>query len=491
MLMKKNIIFLLLILFLFPALLHPQTEFQSFILRVNSLSSSPQAQASVIDSFINYARTKGIPFIETNKANFFYRGNASSVSVAGDFNNWNASSDMMTRLSNTDFYYFSRTFEPEARLDYKFVLNGSSWILDPLNPKQISGGYGPNSELAMPAYIQPWEIIYKASASHGSIEDRSVFSTKVSASYKLKIYLPPGYNPNNAERYPSVYFQDGFEYISLGSAVNVIDNLLDSSKIKPVIAVFVQPNNRNDEYAFTKRHQYREFFAFELVPLIDSLYKTIKNPLQRLVLGDSYGGNISALIAFNHPGIFGNCGLHSGAFQPNNYEASALISSKPLQPVKLFSVWGSYEGLYNFWRPYRDSLIQKGYQLRWAEYPEGHSWGLWRATLDDMLRYFFPAEPTSVEIEPESKVLDFELEQNYPNPFNPSTTIAFDISSQGRYSLRIFDILGKEVVLLGNREFNPGSYKLKFNASGLPSGIYFCRLQGNNLIKTRKMTLMK
>ncbi|MGE5353835.1 MAG: alpha/beta hydrolase-fold protein [Acidobacteriota bacterium] len=481
---------LLLVLCFCPAILFAQSEFQKFITRVNSLSGSPQAQTSVIDSFINYAKTKGIPFIEGSVANFLYRGNVSSVSLAGDFNDWSATRDMMTRLSGTDFYYFTRIFEQNARLDYKLVLNGNNWILDPLNSHQVNGGYGPNSELAMPGYVQPWEINYKASIAHGKVEEKTTYSQKASIDYQLRIYLPPNYNPANAERYPVAYFQDGFEYINLGSAVNIIDNLLDSGKIKPVIAVFVQPNNRNDEYAGGRRIQYREFFAYELVPLIDSLYKTIKDPKGRLVLGDSYGGNISVLIAFNYPEVFGNCGLHSGAFQPYSYEAAQLISSKPLQPVKLFSVWGSYEGLYQFWRPYKDSLLQKGYTLKWAEYPEGHSWGLWRATLDDMLKYFFPKEETLVEIG-NLQPSGFELQQNYPNPFNPSTTISFTVSEAGKYSLRIYDMLGREVAVIAQREFTQGRHSVSFSADGLPSGVYLYRLEGKGVSLSRMMTLLK
>ncbi|MCU7493470.1 MAG: T9SS type A sorting domain-containing protein [Ignavibacteria bacterium] len=486
--MKK--LTLLLVLCFCPAILLPQSEFQNFISRVNTLNGSPQAQAAVIDSFMNYAKTKGIPFIDGSTANFLYRGNAASVSVAGDFNDWNAAKNMMVKLSGTDLYYFTGTFEQNARLDYKLVLNGSSWILDPLNPHQVSGGYGPNSEFAMPGYVQPWEINYKPSVPHGKVEERTTYSQKASINYQIRIYLPPGYSPEDAERYPAIYFQDGFDYIGLGSAVNVIDNLLDSGKIKPVIAVFVQPNNRNDEYAGGKRIQYREFFAYELVPLIDSLYKTIKDPKGRLVLGDSYGGNISALISFNHPDIFGNCGLHSGAFQPYNYEAAQLISSKPLQPVKLFSVWGSYEGLYQFWRPFKDSLLQKGYALKWGEYPEGHSWGLWRATLDDMLKYFFPKEETLVE-NGSLKPSGFELQQNYPNPFNPSTTIIFTVSEAGQYSIRLYDMLGREVAVIAQREFTQGRHSVSFNSDGLPSGVYLYRLEGKGVSLSRKMTLLR
>jgi len=167
----------------------------------------------------------------------------------------------MENLAGTNFYYYSKEFETNARLDYKLILNEKNWILDPNNPKQILGGFGSNSELAMPGYAQPWEIKYQPNIGHGKIISKSIKSVYTNSTFQLKIYLPPGNDSTSATNYPTVYFQDGFEYITLGSAVNVIDNLLDSNKIEPVIAVFVKTNNRNEEYAFAKRKEYLLFFV--------------------------------------------------------------------------------------------------------------------------------------------------------------------------------------------------------------------------------------
>jgi hypothetical protein len=103
-----------------------------------------------------------------------------------------------------------------------------------------------------------------------------------------------------------------------------------------------------------------------------------------------------------------------------------------------------------------------------------------------------------------SNPVSFELEQNYPNPFNPSTTIKFTISpaSTKLYAggdlqftnLKVYDVLGKEVATLVNEESaigGAGSYKVEFNAAGLPSGIYFYKLQTDVFIATKKMILMK
>jgi enterochelin esterase family protein len=297
----KHLLFTL--LFIFSTLVNAQSQFQQFINHVNSLSD-PTAKAAAIDSFMTHARTVGIPFIEDSTANFIYIGNPNTATVAGDFNGWSTTAWPLTKLVQTNFWYRSEIFEMDARLDYKFVLNGSTWILDPENPHTCTGGFGPNSELAMPLYVQPWEIEYNPNIVHGTVITKSIYSTIVGANYQLNIYFPPGYDSLSAETYPAVYFQDGSEYITLGRAVNVIDNLLDSAKIQPLIAVFVKPNNRNEEYAGSLRNQYRLFFVNELVPYIDSHYKTRPDSEERLVLGDSFGGNISALISYNHPEVF-------------------------------------------------------------------------------------------------------------------------------------------------------------------------------------------
>jgi hypothetical protein len=93
----------------------------------------------------------------------------------------------------------------------------------------------------------------------------------------------------------------------------------------------------------------------------------------------------------------------------------------------------------------------------------------------------------------------FTLYQNYPNPFNPTTNISFTIPQSNFASLRIFDILGKEVAVLANGKMEAGDYTIPFNGAGLTSGIYFCQLRAGNpstgsgqvFVETKKMVLMK
>jgi len=97
---------------------------------------------------------------------------------------------------------------------------------------------------------------------------------------------------------------------------------------------------------------------------------------------------------------------------------------------------------------------------------------------------------TSVEFDKEN-ILTFKLEQNYPNPFNPTTKINYQIPASSFVTLKVFDVLGSEIVTLVNEEKPVGSYEVEFNAVEFPSGVYFYQLHAGNFIQTKKMVLMK
>lgn len=85
----------------------------------------------------------------------------------------------------------------------------------------------------------------------------------------------------------------------------------------------------------------------------------------------------------------------------------------------------------------------------------------------------------------------FTLSQNYPNPFNPSTKIDFSIPKNSFVSIKLYDILGKEIMILANKDFNSGAYTLEFDGSSLSSGVYFYKLTAGEFTDTKKMMLVK
>jgi len=96
-----------------------------------------------------------------------------------------------------------------------------------------------------------------------------------------------------------------------------------------------------------------------------------------------------------------------------------------------------------------------------------------------------------VEEEKNLIVDEFKLFQNYPNPFNPSTSIQYAISSRQFVSLKVYDVLGNEITTLVNEEKPAGSYEVEFDASSLPSGVYFYQLKSGSFVETKKMILLR
>jgi len=98
---------------------------------------------------------------------------------------------------------------------------------------------------------------------------------------------------------------------------------------------------------------------------------------------------------------------------------------------------------------------------------------------------------TITSVEQTNSLPDFELKQNYPNPFNSSTNIEFSIPEKGFVSLKIYNILGKEIETLVEEEKEKGKHKIQWQPKNLPTGIYYLNLVANNKKTTRKMVLLK
>jgi ligand-binding sensor domain-containing protein len=109
--------------------------------------------------------------------------------------------------------------------------------------------------------------------------------------------------------------------------------------------------------------------------------------------------------------------------------------------------------------------------------------GVWRCLLTDI--------NTSVSKTRDKNPQDFVIQQNYPNPFNSTTTIEFSLPKNLAVSLKIYDVLGHEITTLVSEKLNSGSYMKTWNASNIPSGVYFYRLQAGPYMETKKLILLK
>ncbi len=362
------------------------------------------------DVIDHYLEAAAYPIFEGDTtAVLLFRGNVPSVHLLGDMTDW---IDMLpfTRVAGTDLWYHRGMYEPDARLEYLIQAGeGAIAAADPLNPDAVHG-FVLNSELAMPRYRRRPVFEEYRDGRPGGYERLSaqVLSAGILAwPHDVHVYLPPQYR-SSTTAFPVVYFQDGRAYIEYAIAADVVHRLITEEVIQPVIAVFVTPPNlhlaaepnRTTEYGMND--VYVRFFCDELVPWVDHNYRTLRKPKGRLVAGDSYGGLISLTIAFRRPEVFGLAYSQSGYL---SFLSDRLLrevdAAKGIAP-RLFVDIGTYErrvgrGIVpdeegDFLaanRRFRDVARLHGADLEYREYHEGHTWGNWRAHLQDALSYFF------------------------------------------------------------------------------------------------------
>lgn len=460
--------------------------FADFLARVNAAPLS--GRQAIVDSFMNAA--PAFPFIEQDTlCHFIYQGNVNRVNVPGDANGWDINGFPMTHIDGTNFWYHREVFESDARLDYKFVLNGSNWILDPLNPNTILGGFGPNSELRMPAYLMPPEIEFYNNIPHGTLVDTSFYSVHLGNARTIRVYLPPGYT-TSTDSLPMMLFHDGLEYLSLANSRNVLDYLIDRGSIRPIIGVFIPPVNRTAEYTGNLQGAFTEFIVDEVMPWLSGRFRISGDPHDRATIGSSAGGNISLWLGMTHPEIFGNVAAQSSYIQPSIFDG---FQNGPLLDLQIYLNLGTYDlpVLIPLVHDFVPILQGRGYVFQFQEFHEGHSWGLWRAHIDDALEMFFPASPTAVDPVTRVGPSGFHLSQNFPNPFNPSTTVAFFLRRRMVISLKIYDTLGREVAVLVRGPMAAGEHRVIFQADHLAGGNYLLNLQAEGGSQSRLITLLK
>ena len=327
--------------------LNDRAEFKTELLRISGLLDKTERLAA-LDKFWNYLKGNNqIPFKAGNYAAFLYRAEADSIMFQGDFSGWGGMGSQGTRaerLKNTELWLLEREFPTDARLDYKIVINGKTWILDPNNPYIQMSGFGPNSELRMPDWKpSPWTVRDNNLPSGTLSENFRVTSTNLGYDINYRVYLPQGYA--KLKNLPVIYVTDGHEYLDdqKGSMVIVLDNLIAKNKIKPVIAVFIDPRDP-DTLSYNKREsqflineKYINFVSKELVKRIDSVYKTNKNPDDRAILGTSYGGVCATYFGLMRSNVFHLAAIQSPAYwgAPKLQE---IYKNLPKLPLKIFLI---------------------------------------------------------------------------------------------------------------------------------------------------------
>ncbi len=387
-------------------------DFKSELLSIVDLADVGERTAQLNAFWTTLQNAGQVPYAQGDQVAFLYRSSASSVSWPGDFNGWNPNSAgwQGTRFAGTDLWILEKTLPTDARLDYKVVANGN-WLLDPANSLQMWGGFGPNSELRMPDYVFDQNTVRQPGVPRGNLTGNiTTNSSHLGYNVNYRVYTPAGYDDQQLTNLPTVYVTDGHEYSAdhLGSTVVVLDNLIDAGTLQPTIAVFVDPrdpssgqNRRIEQY--TGNPAFVNFVANELVEEIDAEYRTLDAATGRTILGTSLGGVNSAYFGGTRSDVFENIAVQS----PSNFSSIfGLYQTQSLQDdVDLYVTAGTIgdgSGGVNF----TNLLTANGYDFEFTQVSEGHSWGNWRALLDEMLSHLVGETPALAADFDNNRVVD-------------------------------------------------------------------------------------
>lgn len=379
----------------------PQKTYKLFkkeLITFVKMASLVEESKKTINSYLQkLEKDQLLPFTCNNMALLIYYGEAKSVAVAGDFNGWDSSQGKARNIEKTSLWLLEMTLPVDARVDYKWVIDGH-WINDPRNSYLQWSGFGANSELRMPEWKYPTETLtkIKEKEKQGILQEQEVLeSVKLNYKVGFNVYIPYNYKEVSG-KLPVIYVTDGHEYAHdrLGSMKIILDNLIYEKKMKPVMAVFLDPrdvetgiNRRYDELVMN--HAYAQFVTEELVPYIDKKYKTDKKASSRAILGTSLGGIFSSFIGLHYHETFQLIGVHSPAL----YFAPTVLTGfrKPLEnSLKLFISTGNIFDTEEISREFYQILKNnKQHEVFYEERPQGHSWGNWRSSIGLMLTFFW------------------------------------------------------------------------------------------------------
>jgi enterochelin esterase-like enzyme len=330
------------------------------------------------------ARLKQSPQVFNKQLIFLYQGDpqTQSVELAGELSGWH-SLQLNFQKGPNHLYYYLADLPIDARLEYKLLVNGN-WTEDPWNSSSVINGLGgTNSSFEMPDYQSDPYQMGPDNYPSGRLDQITFAGQAISGQRRLQIYLPP--HLDRRQRYPVLYIQDGSDYLQRARLAQLLDRLIGSQAIPPVIAICIDPINRFQEY--TLNPAYGQLLRQEIMPLIEKRYPVKSDPAHRLLMGSSLGGLTAAYLALEHPRDFGLVLGQSSSFPYQHEYLRGLLESRERLPIRFYLSAGRLESLMGANRKWVDSLIAKHYAHCYQEYNEGHNWTHWSNRLSKGLIY--------------------------------------------------------------------------------------------------------
>jgi enterochelin esterase family protein len=242
----------------------------------------------------------------------------------------------------------------------------------------------------MPFFTAQPEVDESGSAPQGRLIAETLASRSLGGARRVWFYLPPGYDAAADTLFPVLYVLDGANYVEKMDVPRVLDHLIVNKSIPPVIAVFSEPKDRQEEYSRNPR--WRAFVAGELVPMVDKRFRTFSAPDQRVILGSSLAAYGAIDLAVEHPSVFGLCAALAPPQQTASVVANQPKARAAVVSIKFFVMGGVYDSMIGGARLLRTTLDDYQAPVTYLEVPEGHNTNTFRGHLDDALRALLPAQ---------------------------------------------------------------------------------------------------
>jgi enterochelin esterase family protein len=313
------------------------------------------------------------PIVQGDRVTLLIESPDGSVpSITGDFTAWKPVP--ASRTAQSHWYEFETRLERDARVEYLLLFAPHDLRIDPRNPRRVASVGGEASEIVMPGAEPQPETVVGDQPPRGVLNER-VFDVP-EGSRKVVVYRPA----QASGPLPIVYFNDGTLMIEKGGVPQILDRLVAAGRLRPIVAVFVDPASRADDYKANPA--FREWFVKVMLPQIE---ETLPNaPSARAVIGVSRGAVAAIDLAWHHPDIFSRCGVLIPSTSPT--DLTDQISRAAAKPIRFSIVAGRYDVEWlKEGQALREALDARGYAHTYREVPEGHAVQTWRAHLDDVL----------------------------------------------------------------------------------------------------------
>ncbi len=364
------------------------------LLKQAARESDPQARGAMVERFLQMRG--GNPVVDQNaRLTFFVKDDPTGriPRIVGDFNNWattpqgyDPKAGMPIRIDGTPWSYVETTAFTNARLEYVFLYEKDT-APDPRNTRKIRTFSGERSEIRMPFFSGHPEVEGPAPDARGTVTEQAFASRALKASRRVWTYLPAGYETSQ-DIYPTVYFLDGGNYTDWMAVPAVLDRLIAAKTIPPIIAVFVEPGSRQEEYS--RNPAWRAFVATELVPSIDARLRTFPAPEQRLIFGSSLGAYGAVDLAVEYPGVFGLCASLAPPAQAATLITNQAQGQRAIHGVRFFVLGAVYDTDVKGARTLRTALAEASADVKYEEVPEGHAAETFRTHIDNALKALLP-----------------------------------------------------------------------------------------------------